>query len=584
MKHLSITRLLITFFCSLLLIFGHLFAGSSSEDGTLRLASVENITEVGPVAVCVAEVNVSVGTNCEVTLTPAMIDAGSYDADGDPLTFSLDNPGPYSLGVYTVILNVSDGSSTNQCWSTVTVEDKMGPTAVCVSNVNVSLGADGTTTVLPEYIDAGSVDNCTLNLSIGSGPTAFDCSHVGQTFTLTLTVEDPGGNSNSCTSQVSIFDVGGFCSNESPLAVCVSNLNVAVDESCEAAVLPAYLDAGSFDPDGDPLTYSISPSGPFPPGIYTVTLMVSDGALTNSCFSQLTVLAPDNDGDGFSSCDGDCDDSNNTIYPGAPERCDGLDNDCDNSIDEPTTVNSTNIWAQAVALNTLNNISGNNGGYADFTAMSTTLNTATNYTITLTPGVMGYTKKLKWRVYIDLDQDGEFSNGAEKMVQVQGFASQSANFVIPGGTPSGPTRMRVIVGSKFEPGCSDNFNGEMEDYTVNIASTTGLVASEQSGLIVEQGQNNISKDATSMAVQRAELTLAPNPAKDVVSVKVKQLSENAELTIMDQIGRVVWSQTWNMDQQTLTLDLLNLGLVNGVYFVSLQTTTEKIVKRLVITQ
>jgi Putative metal-binding motif len=42
----------------------------------------------------------------------------------------------------------------------------------------------------------------------------------------------------------------------------------------------------------------------------------------------------DNDGDGYSVADGDCDDSDNTIYPGAEETAgDGIDSNCDESDD-----------------------------------------------------------------------------------------------------------------------------------------------------------------------------------------------------------------------------------------------------------
>jgi hypothetical protein len=36
----------------------------------------------------------------------------------------------------------------------------------------------------------------------------------------------------------------------------------------------------------------------------------------------------DNDRDGVFNCDGDCDDNDENVRPGAPERCDGVDNDC----------------------------------------------------------------------------------------------------------------------------------------------------------------------------------------------------------------------------------------------------------------
>lgn len=42
----------------------------------------------------------------------------------------------------------------------------------------------------------------------------------------------------------------------------------------------------------------------------------------------------DEDGDGVSACSGDCDDSDPGVFPGAPEVCDGLDQNCDGRVDE----------------------------------------------------------------------------------------------------------------------------------------------------------------------------------------------------------------------------------------------------------
>ena len=59
---------------------------------------------------------------------------------------------------------------------------------------------------------------------------------------------------------------------------------------------------------------------------------VCDGA-DNDCNGVLPVDEEDVDGDGWMVCDGDCNDSHPHVYPGAysdgPGPCDGYDNDCD---------------------------------------------------------------------------------------------------------------------------------------------------------------------------------------------------------------------------------------------------------------
>ncbi len=67
---------------------------------------------------------------------------------------------------------------------------------------------------------------------------------------------------------------------------------------------------------------------------------------------ELTIVDDDDDGDGYTDNQGDCDDTDPAINPGAKEVCDEKDNNCDGQIDEPvilftppldgSTINSSN--------------------------------------------------------------------------------------------------------------------------------------------------------------------------------------------------------------------------------------------------
>jgi hypothetical protein len=61
-----------------------------------------------------------------------------------------------------------------------------------------------------------------------------------------------------------------------------------------------------------------------------------DGVIDNTCgFGGYNGADPD--GDGWTTCQGDCDDWNPAVNPGAAEICDWFDNDCDGAVDEGCT-------------------------------------------------------------------------------------------------------------------------------------------------------------------------------------------------------------------------------------------------------
>ena len=81
----------------------------------------------------------------------------------------------------------------------------------------------------------------------------------------------------------------GMSVNAAPIAVC-QDVTKSADENCVAIVTAAEVDNGSSDPDGDPITFSLSPAGPYALGTTNVTLTVTDDkGASDTCTATITV-------------------------------------------------------------------------------------------------------------------------------------------------------------------------------------------------------------------------------------------------------------------------------------------------------
>lgn len=211
------------------------------------------------------------------------IDNGSTDATYGLASFGVDvssfNCSNTGANTVTLTVNNNNGDSST-CTSTVTVEDNEAPVAAC-QNVSVDLDASGNATITEAMVDNGSSDNCSVSLSLDV--TSFTCGDVGAN-TVTLTVEDPTGNTDNCTATVTVNDAtaaNALCQDKTLVlggsgsaTLLVSDINNGSTDNC--AIATKVLDQTSFNCSDV--------------GTNTVTLTVTDvNSNVSSCSATVTV-------------------------------------------------------------------------------------------------------------------------------------------------------------------------------------------------------------------------------------------------------------------------------------------------------
>jgi hypothetical protein len=195
----------------------------------------------------------------------------------------------------------------------------------------------GELSVDTELLDFGTVaigESSALDVTLtNSGGTAVDL--------LSVTLIDGDGDVFSLARDADAVDAGASLAvtvtfapdDEDVYAGQVQIRTTDAELDNILVVLRAIGGLSNADNDADGVTIGEGDCDDYNDTVYPGADEGCDGRDTD-CDGTRPANEADDDGDGWLVCEDDCDDLNNQTYPGAAEICDGNDNDCDGSAQE----------------------------------------------------------------------------------------------------------------------------------------------------------------------------------------------------------------------------------------------------------
>lgn len=229
---------------------------------------------------------------------------------------------------------------------------------------------------------------------------------------------------------------------------------------------------------------------------------------------------------------------------------------------------SSREWIKKVAIGTISNLSNSNGGYADFSSQVSNITKGVATTLTLTPGFSA-TRNLYWKVFIDLNNNGLFTDSGEQVYSIFSNQTLTPKITIPTSASVGNIRMRIIVSyNSINSSCGTYNYGETEDYALNVISGTAKISKNKEAEF----------DNTTVA-------LYPNPAKDLVRINfLSEQKQEAQILIYNLGGSMVKSLITNVSAGINNMEIDLSELQSGQYIISINRGEDKVISKLIISK
>jgi HYR domain/Galactose oxidase, central domain len=255
-------------------------------DGSAHTATVTSITGVcGETGNAVGSVNVTntSHTNAGTYNTDTWSFTGTTNYNNIPATTIID-----AINMVTPTFSGLTASQTISCGTTsISLAGKLsagaGPTQAS------PVGQTASITVVASGAPVATSTGFTGNAGNFSATVTTSAITTAGTYTIKYHYGGDGINFNAALDDTTTTLTVNSC-NQPPVANC-KDVIVSAAANCQVTSVPASdFNNGSTDPDGDPLSFSVSPGGPYLLGDTSVVLTVTDGkGGSATCNAKVTV-------------------------------------------------------------------------------------------------------------------------------------------------------------------------------------------------------------------------------------------------------------------------------------------------------